>query len=180
MLNFRPSADFAEVGRNTHFFILTMQRSERIRNIEGLLRPVVEGLGYELVDLQLRSESGRMILRLLADRPGGITLDECARLSREVSPHLEVADPIRGRYVLEVSSPGIQRPLRRREDFERFRGEKVVVRTSEPLEGRKTFRGKNRGVDEGGNLVVEENPERCRAIPLSLIRAAHLDPDIRF
>ena len=170
------------MGRTAHFFRFIMPRFASREDIENLLRPVVEGSGYELVQLQLRTEQGRLVLRLLVDRPGGITLKECAALSREISPHLEVADPIRGAYVLEVSSPGIRRPLTRPEDFGRFAGERVVVRTREPVVGkRKTFRGINRGLDGPDHVVVEapQTGERYR-IPLELIREAHLDPEIRF
>lgn len=158
-----------------------MAATKRTEALEALLTPVVEGLGYEIVDLQLRSEHGRRVLRLLADRPGGITVDECVRLSREVSPHLEVADPIPGSYVLEVSSPGIQRPLRKPRDFERFRGERVVVRTREPVGGRRTFRGTILGLDDPDHLLVEDAESGTRhRIPLAALREAHLDPEIRF
>jgi ribosome maturation factor RimP len=149
--------------------------------LETLLHPVVEDMGYELVDLQLRSETGRWVLRLLVDRPGGITLDECARLSREVSPHLEVADLLPFRYVLEVSSPGIKRPLKRPAEFARFAGERVEVFTTEPIEGRKTFRGTNRGLDEEGNLLLDAEPgDRRVAIPMASLRRANLDPELKF
>ena len=149
--------------------------------LESLLRPVIEGAGYELVDLQLRSETGRWVLRLLVDRPGGITLDECARLSREVSPHLDVADLLHVRYVLEVSSPGVRRPLKRVEDFARFVGERVEVLTSEPVEGRKLFRGRNRGVDSQGNLLLEDEPSGRRyVISVGILRRANLDPELPF
>ena len=158
-----------------------METTKTIQTVETLLRPVVEDLGYEFVDLQLKTDHGRRVLRLLVDRPGGITLGECASLSREVNPHLEVADPIRGRYVLEVSSPGIQRPLKRVADFERFRGERVVVRTTETVEGRKTFRGINLGLDDHGDLALEDaETRRCYAIPLTRVVEARLDPEIRF
>lgn len=166
---------------STPTFLFVMAATTKIQDLEVLLKPVVEGLGYELVDLQLRTERGRLVLRLLVDRPGGITLDECAGLSREVSPHLDVADPIRGRYVLEVSSPGIRRPLKRARDFERFQGEKLVVRTHEPVQGRKTFRGRNLGVDGQQNLRVEDaETQEHHVIPLAAIREACLDPEIRF
>ena len=149
--------------------------------LEKLLRPVVEDMGFELVDLQLRSESGRWVLRLLVDRPGGITLDECARVSREVSPHLEVADLLHARYVLEVSSPGIKRPLKRAEEFVRFAGQRVEVVTTEPLDGQKTFRGTNLGLDEGGNLLLDEEPGHRRiVIPIAGLRRANLDPELKF
>lgn len=158
-----------------------MERAKTIQAIESVLRPPIEGLGYELVDVQLRSEHGRMVLRLLVDRPGGITLQECVGVSREVAPHLDVADLIPSRYSLEVSSPGIQRPLRRASDFQRFQDQRVEVRCREAVDGRKTFRGLNRGLDESGKLLVDDRDTgRRHAIPLALVREAHLDPDIEF
>lgn len=158
-----------------------MHRSAKETELVGLLGPVVEDAGYELVDLRLRTEAGRLVLRILVDRPGGITLDECARLSRELSAHMDVADPIRGAYVLEVSSPGIRRPLTRPEHFGRFVGERVVVKTTQALEGRKTFRGTIAGLSaDGGSVRVEEHGGGAVEIPLELVREAHLDPEIRF
>ncbi len=157
-----------------------MQKSPKEIEIQELLAPVVEDAGYEVVDLRLRTEAGRLVLRLLVDRPGGITLDECARLSRELSAHMDVADPIRGAYVLEVSSPGIRRPLTRPEHFERFAGERVVVRTTEALGGRKTFRGINRGLGEDQTVLVEDGSGATTRIPFASIREANLDPEIRF
>ncbi|GAB4271905.1 MAG: ribosome maturation factor RimP [Deferrisomatales bacterium] len=157
-----------------------MAIEDTLRAVDELLRPPIESLGYELVDLQLRSERGRRILRVLVDRPGGITLDECVRLSREISPHLEVADPIPGSYVLEVSSPGVRRPLKGQADFERFRGERVVIRTRQPVDGRHNFKGVNLGLDEQGHVVLEQRDTGARfRIPLRLIKQARLDPDLR-
>jgi len=158
-----------------------MRRPDLLRAVEQLLSPAAEDLGYELVDVQLHTDRGRRVFRVLVDRPGGITLDECVRLSREMSPHLEVADPIPGAYVMEVSSPGVQRPLRRAEDFERFRDQRVVVLTREAVEGRKTFRGINRGMDNEGNLTVDDaETKRSYTVSLDQVRKAHLDPELPF
>jgi ribosome maturation factor RimP len=158
-----------------------MDLATKTQALAAMLCPVIEDLGYEFVDLHLKTEHGRQVLRLLVDRPGGITLGECATLSREVSPHLDVSDPLRGNYVLEVSSPGIQRPLKRTEDFERFRGEQVVVKTGKLIDGRKTFRGTNLGLDTQGSLMIEDRETgRSFAISLDDVLRAHLDPEIRF
>ena len=158
-----------------------MSPSKNAQALEALLAPVIDSLGYELVDVWLGSEFGRRVLRIRADRPGGITLGECAGLSREIAPHLDVADLIQGTYSLEVSSPGIQRPLKRARDFDRFRGERVVVRTSTAIEGRKTFRGTNKGIDSEGRVVVEDaETRRAYSIELAQVREANLDPEIRF
>jgi ribosome maturation factor RimP len=160
---------------------MVMEREKVLQEVDAVVRPAVEGLGYELVDLQLGSEYGRWVLRLLVDRPGGITLQECAQISREVSPHLDVADAIPSRYALEVSSPGVRRPLKRPRDFDRFRGEKIAVRTREAIDGRKSFHGINRGLDEQGRLVIETTEGGAQhAIPVEAIREAHLDPDLPF
>lgn len=157
-----------------------MERAKTVQEIEAVLRPPIEGLGYELVAVQLRPEGGRLVLRLLVDRPGGITLKECAGISREIAPHLDVADPIRSRYSLEVSSPGIQRPLVRAQDYERFRDQRVILRAREAVDGRKTFRGINLGLDEEGRVVVDDRDTgRRHAVPLDKVREAHLDPDIQ-
>jgi ribosome maturation factor RimP len=98
-----------------------------------------------------------------------------------MGPHLEVADPIPGAYVLEVSSPGVQRPLRRAEDFERFRDQRVVVKTHQAVDGRKTFRGLNRGVDAAGNITVDDaETKRSHTVPIDQVRKAHLDPELPF
>lgn len=157
-----------------------MEIRDRAAAIEKILRPVIEDSGYELVELQLRSEFGRWVLRLMVDRPGGITLDECAKLSREVNPHLDVADLLPFRYALEISSPGVHRPLKTPAEFARFAGEIVQVQTTEAVDGRKTFRGKNLGLDEEGALVIEESASSKTHIPIGAIRKAHLDPDLKF
>ena len=168
------------MGTNAHFFRFEMDIQDLSATVEKLLRPVIEDQGYELVDLQLRSEAGRWVLRLLVDRPGGITLDECARVSREVGPHLDVADLLHFRYALEVSSPGIKRPLKRSEDFLRFSGQRVEVFTVVSVGGRKVFRGLARGVDAEGNVLVEETEGRLTSIPLGTLRRANLDPELKF
>lgn len=150
-------------------------------SVAATLAPVIEAAGLELVDVCVRPEGGRLVVRLLVDRPGGITLSECASLSREAGPHLDVADLFPGAYALEVSSPGIQRPLKSARDFERFRGERVLVRTRELVDGRKTFRGENLGITADGSLEVDDREFRRRyVIAFANIREAHLDPELRF
>jgi ribosome maturation factor RimP len=109
--------------------------------VTDLLQPVIEGLGYEFVGLEYLPQGGRSVLRIYIDHLDGITVDDCERVSHQVSGILEVEDPIRGQYVLEVSSPGADRPLFTREHYERFLGERAVVRISVPLAGRRNFTG---------------------------------------
>jgi len=118
-----------------------------------IVTPVIEDLGYELVRLRLISGK-TMILQIMADRPnGGIVVDDCAEISHALSAVLDVEDPIEGEYSLEVSSPGIDRPLTRLKDFETFEGYEVRLLTSELIDGRKRFNGTLRGVEENDVLI---------------------------
>jgi ribosome maturation factor RimP len=107
----------------------------------GLLEPLVGRLGFELVELEYASGHRRGVLRLFIDRPQGVGLDDCERVSREVSALLDVEDPIAGAYTLEVSSPGFDRVLRKPEHFGRFVGARVFIELKEPREGRRRYTG---------------------------------------
>jgi len=112
-----------------------------ITAVESFARPILDDLGLELVEVQFRRESGGWILRLFIDREGGVNLDDCASVSRQVSSYLEVEELIDHAYNLEVSSPGLERPLKRKEDFVRFAGRKVRVKLKEPIDGQRVFFG---------------------------------------
>ncbi|MGB0498062.1 MAG: ribosome maturation factor RimP [Rubricella sp.] len=124
------------------------------RRITEIIAPVVEDLGFEVV--RVRYQGGKKpTLQLMADRPeGGIEVDDCARISVAVSAILDVEDPIAGEYVLEVSSPGIDRPLTRLKDFEMWEGWEARLETEELIEGRKRFKGVLQGV-ENGEILIE-------------------------
>lgn len=111
--------------------------------------PVVEGSGCELVDLVCVVRHSRSILRIFIDKPGGVTIDDCTVVSRELGAVLDVEDPLPGRYSLEVSSPGLERPLKKEKDFLRFVGKLVKISTREPLEGRSHFKGRIVAVHDG-------------------------------
>jgi ribosome maturation factor RimP len=112
-----------------------------------IAEPVAEGLGYRLVRVKLSATNGAT-LQIMAERPdGSMTVEDCERLSRDLSPVLDVEDPIGRAYYLEVSSPGIDRPLVRRSDFERWSGHVAKIELARPLEGRKRFRGELVGLD---------------------------------
>lgn len=123
--------------------------------LTALLEPVVEEAGYELVDLEYRKESNRWVLRLFIDQPGGVDLDDCGLISQKVSEFLDGADPIGHQYNLEVSSPGLNRTLRKDSDFLRFRGRMVSVKVFASLEGRRRFFGQLEGLEDGFVLVRE-------------------------
>jgi len=127
------------------------------RRIADIIQPVIEGMGFELVRLRL-SGGQNPILQIMAQRPdGGIEIDECARISTAVSALLDVEDPVPGEYTLEVSSPGIDRPLTRPSDFDEWQGYKARILTSELIDGRKRFTGTLAGFEDGEVLIeVEE------------------------
>ena len=138
------------------------------------LERIVEFAGMELVHVEARRESGGIVLRLYIDREGGVTLDDCARVSRQVSAELDADDPLPGRYTLEVSSPGIDRPLTKERDFQRFSGQTVRIVTAAPLHGQRHFKGRLNGLAEGSvHLVLEDG--RQIAIPRELMTSARLD-----
>ena len=130
-------------------------RQEIQTQLEELIVPILDDFGYELVDLQYRKEGRGMAVCIFIDKPGGITLDDCVTVSREVGAILEIEDPIKAAYRLEVSSPGLDRPLKKVADFERFTGHKIKVRTMRMLDpddrgnSRKTFTGELAGVEDG-------------------------------
>lgn len=141
----------------------------------ALVRPVVEALGYELWELEYSAGRGNGCVRLYIDAAGGVTLDDCERVSRAVSDVLDAEDPVPGRYALEVSSPGLDRPLRTTAHFARFLGETVFVETLQPVDGRRRYQG--RLVAAGPETIeIEVDGRRC-VLPVAGIRKAHLAPD---
>jgi ribosome maturation factor RimP len=153
---------------------------ERVRQIA---EPLAASMGLEVVEVEYLRE-GRWVLRLFVDKPGGINLDDCSTFSHALAPALDVEDVGDSGYSLEVSSPGLDRPLRKPEDFRRFAGKKAKVRTYGPLlaaEGlppRKSFSGTLLGCTEGPDqqalkVELDVDGKRC-AIPLADIAKAHL------
>ena len=140
-----------------------------------LLGPTVERLGYELADLEVRLGAKSGLVRLFIDKPEGIGLEDCEKVSRAVSALLDVEDPVPGNYRLEVSSPGLDRKLRKVEHFQRVIDEVVKVKLRFPLEGRRRFRGKLLSADDE-NIVVEVDGESY-SIALATIDTVRLVPD---
>src|SRR5688500_10519489 len=142
------------------------------RRLAGIVGPTVEGLGFELVRIRLMGGK-RPVLQLMAERPeGGIEVEDCARISRAVSALLDVEDPIAGEYVLEVSSPGIDRPLTRLKDFERYEGHEVRLETSALIDGRRRFKGVLGGVEKSEVRVII--PEGTIGLEFDLVADARL------
>lgn len=138
-----------------------------------IVEPVIEGLGYRLVRVRMSSMNGAT-LQIMAEKPDGtMTVADCETLSRDLSPTLDVEDPIDRDYNLEVSSPGIDRPLVRRTDFERWSGHDAKLELSRMLDGRKRFRGKLAGLDGDHVLVANESGVIAR-LPIGDIAEARL------
>ena len=136
------------------------------------LSPVCESEGYELVHAEFQPESGGRVLRLYIDKPGGVTVEDCAGFSRQVGDLLDVMIDSQSTYRLEVSSPGIERPLSKLGDFERFKGEPVKIRTFEPINGQKNFTGILMGVT--GAQIRIRAADRSVNIPHENIARARL------
>ena len=142
-------------------------------HIADLISPSIEALGYELVRVTLAGNT-RKVLQIMAEPKDGrvMSVEDCARVSRAVSAILDVEDPISGAYSLEVSSPGIDRPLTRPKDFDRYAGHEAKIETHEPIEGRKRFKGILKGVANENVKIDSEGAEL--ALPLNQIAKAKL------
>jgi ribosome maturation factor RimP len=170
-------------GAEVPFFCVRMLESVRtgleIRLSEAtltrLLQPLIQDLGYEFVGLEHSSNPKNRVVVIYIDRPEGITVDDCENVSREVAALLDVEDPIPGHYSLEVSSPGLDRPLFTLEQFERFSGEEVKVSLYAPLEGRRKFKGRILGVANGRVRLDQDGTEV--ELDMGNIAKARLVPD---
>jgi ribosome maturation factor RimP len=111
------------------------------KQVSDLVEPILGELGFELIDVEYMSDRGRWVLRLYIDREGGVTIDDCAKVSNELGDLIDIKNIIEHVYVLEVSSPGLNRPLKKEADFLRVIGKKVKVRTKTPLKGQRNYMG---------------------------------------
>lgn len=141
-----------------------------------LIRPVVEGLGHELWGLEYRVQRTSALLRIFIDGPEGVTLDHCAAVSDQVSGVLDVEDPIPVPYRLEVSSPGMDRPLFEADHYRRYPGARVRVRTGWPVEGRRNFKGLIESVEDEAVVLALDDEEGSVRIPLESVSRARLVP----
>lgn len=145
-------------------------------HIGDMLEPGIRSLGYELVGVEYHGGGkGGGLLRVYIDSDDGITPDDCQKVSYQVSGVLDVEDPIPGHYTLEISSPGLDRLLFRPADFERFAGQLVKLRTTGPVEGRRNFKGRLRGLRDGRVVIEQEDGEVC--LPYEQVDQARLVPE---
>jgi ribosome maturation factor RimP len=160
--------------------------AETAREIHSIAEPVCRASGYELVEVEYTRAQAGWVVRVYIDRPAevphqsGISFADCERLSRELSAVLDVEDPVPHHYSLEVSSPGLDRPLRTAAHFQRFTGDTAKIVLAEPLDGRKNFKGAIVGVEPPGPdatlVVLDVDGTRFR-LPIQSIASARLVPD---
>ncbi len=171
----RPNIGDAELGSNED---VSDAGSDQLRE---LLAPICIDAGYELVEVELVQSQNGAVLRVFIDYPEGaektISFDECTSLSREVSAVLDVEDPIASAYELEVSSPGLDRPLRSAAHFRRFLGSEAKVLLQDGLDGRRKFKGTLVSVSDDDTTVTIDVDDTHFALPLADLTSARLIPD---
>jgi ribosome maturation factor RimP len=165
-----------------------VRAEEQLERLRPVVERVVRGQGLEVFDVQLRREAIGRVLRVVIDRSASlgadghpvveppeasIGIEECQRVSDDLSAVLDVEDVVDQQYTLEVSSPGIDRPLRGEADYYRFAGRLAKLVTEEPVEGQSAFEGRLRGLEQG-NVVLEVGRGKLRRVPLALVTRARL------
>ncbi|MCX7923894.1 MAG: ribosome maturation factor RimP [Clostridia bacterium] len=139
--------------------------------VAELALPIAENHSYELVDVEFIKEGANWYLRVYIDKPGGINIDDCQVVSEELSDKLDEVDPIEQTYFLEVSSPGLDRPLKKDRDFEKYKGEQVEVKVFQPVDGKKVFEGELLGlvndkisIKLGGSSIMEFDRDKVALV----------------
>ena len=148
---------------------------EIIERVRLLADPILSSAGMDLVEVQYRREARGWVLRLIIDKEGGVTLDDCTLVSREMGRTLDVEDLISTPYTLEVSSPGLNRPLKTERDYLKYRDHLIRVKTFSPVENRREFKGKLLGI--ANNLIQIQIDEGVYQIPLANVAKANLEID---
>jgi ribosome maturation factor RimP len=144
------------------------------QQLHAILAPIVTALGYDFWGLEYFTHGSQAVLRVFIDSANGIGVEDCAAVSRQISAVLDVEDPIAGEYTLEVSSPGMDRPLFTLEQFRLYVGEQVRIRLRMPFEGRRNFNGRLVNVEDEDVVVAVDDHEYL--LPLEMIDKAHLVP----
>lgn len=168
------------MNESSLFFIALRERKYNVsrreqyeQQTEELLEPIVTGHGFELVDVEYVKEAGNWYLRGYIDKPGGITVNDCETVSRAFSDKLDENDFIEDSYIMEISSPGLDRPLKKEKDFQRNMGKLVEVRTYRPIEKQKEFCGILTAFDSNSVTIDEDGTERTfEKKDMALIRQA--------
>lgn len=145
-----------------------MANNKIVETVTALVKPIVEGLGFELVDVEYVREGGEWYLRIFIDKPGGITLEDCEAAHRPISDKLDEADPIAQAYMLEVSSPGVERPFKTPKDYEKAMGQQVQIRFYKLVDGSKTAEGILEAFD-GESVTIRTGRDSSKTYPLQMI-----------
>lgn len=173
----------SELARLTFFcpngIVMATQKEDTCTTVTKIAQPILESMGLELVDIEFGRVGPDAVLRLFIDKEGGVMLDDCAGLSRELSMILDVEDVIACNYTLEVSSPGLDRPLKKQADYDRFVGRLIKIRTYQPFlddsgNKRKTFLGKLEGL-AGGIVKMTLTEGQTASIPIDRVAKANLE-----
>jgi ribosome maturation factor RimP len=157
----------------SHYVGLMVSEKETLQKIEHVLEPILREDGLDLVEVEFRPVGKRWLLRVFIDKPGGVTIGDCERVNRELGRVLDVEDYIEHAYTLEVSSPGLTRPVKTIDDFERYKGRLCKVVTREQIEGRTEFRGEIARTT--GTEVEIKGKIDVFTIPICAIKKAHLE-----
>lgn len=147
--------------------------------VHALATRMAEECGFEVVDMQLWAKGKRTLLRVFIDKEGGITLDNCETFSRRFEALLDVEDPITGPYTLEVSSPGLDRPLKKSEDFKKNFGKLVRIITKEKINNQSFFVGRLEGIDDQSLRLSLTDGKGELEIPVSIVSRANLEPELK-
>jgi ribosome maturation factor RimP len=155
-----------------------LSATERVRE---LATRVASSYGLDIFDVELKREGGQQVLRVIVDRPGpaatpeeSVSIDDCARVAEDLGTLLDVEDVMPGEYTFEVSSPGLDRPLRTADDYRRFAGRWAKIVTSEPVQRQTAFSGRVKGID-GDDVLFESEGKKLMKLPFRLISRARLD-----
>ncbi len=148
--------------------------AQDLSKLWALLEPVINGMGFELIDIEHVANPKHGVLRLYIDNDAGVNIDDCSVVSHQISALLDVEEPIRGHFNLEISSPGLDRPLNRLKDYQRFEGEIVKIKTSMPMDGQRNFKGRLLTAD-AQTVVIETETEEI-SLPMAAIDKTRLVP----
>src|SRR5436305_1210081 len=158
-----------------------MGAGDVVEQVRSMAARVAAGYGLEIFDVQFRREGSGMVLRVRLDRPGSaasaeesVSVEDCAHVSRDLSAILDVEDVVPTAYVLEVSSPGLDRPLRRADEYRRFSGRRAKLVMREAVDGQMFFKGRLAGID-ANDVLIETDDTRTHRVPLSVITRANLE-----
>jgi ribosome maturation factor RimP len=158
-----------------------MSSADIVERVQAVANRVAGTYGLEIFDVQFRREAGGMVVRVRIDRPGraataeeSVSIEDCARVSRDLSAVLDVEDVVPLAYTLEVSSPGLDRPLRGADDYRRFAGRRAKIVMRQAVDGQTFFKGRLGGV-EGDEVLIESDDQRGHRVPLGVITRANLE-----